>query len=55
MDERELILKIGQRLEELEKQGLTETQEYEDLSADWQDLAHNYVLGEMLDEDNDSE
>lgn len=49
--EREILDDIAKQLEEMRKQGLEDTDEYEDLSEEWQCLALNILEGEWLDDD----
>lgn len=51
MTEREILDELGKRMQELRMQNKTDTQEYEDLSDEWQSLAHNILMGDLLDDD----
>jgi hypothetical protein len=50
LSEKDILDKIGRKLELLRAAGLEDTQEYEDLSEEWQCLANNIIEGQLFDE-----
>ena len=53
MSEKAILKKLGARLDEMVKQGLTETDEYETISDEYQSLAQSLVLGNLYNGDDD--
>lgn len=49
----ETLERIGKRLEELEAQGLQDSDEYDDLSDDYQAIAQDLVLNQIFGEDDE--
>ena len=48
----EILQSIDEKLQEMRAHGLQDTDEYEDLSEEWQCLALNILEGEWLSDDN---
>lgn len=53
MTEQTTLNNIIARIEELEEQNLTHTDEYEDLSDDWQTLSLDMVFDNIFGDDED--
>lgn len=52
MTDKELLDNLGKRLDELRQAGLTDSEEYANISEEWQMLANDLVMLEILgDED----
>jgi len=51
MEEKAALDRMAARLEELKQQGLEDSDEYEELSDEWQSLAQDLVLNNILSDD----
>lgn len=54
-EEQERLDNIRKQLEELEQQNKTDTLEYEELSDDYQSIAQNMILPELLGHEDQNE
>ena len=53
-NDRVLLRHLQQKLQALELQGEKESQQYEELSDEWQNLALDFVLGEIFSESDNT-
>lgn len=53
MNDRELLDKLGKRLDELREAGLTDSEEYAIISEEWQMIANDLVILEILGVDDE--
>jgi hypothetical protein len=51
IDEKETLEKLSEKMLEMEKNGLQDTPEYSIIVDEWQDLAMNWVIGDILGDD----
>lgn len=51
MEEKAALDRMAARLEELKQQGLEDSDEYEELSDEWQSLAQDLVLNNIFSDD----
>ena len=51
--ERDILHKLTLRMGELLAESKADSEEYEQLSEEWQSLANNILTGELLDDSND--